>query len=240
MPKAKFEMIYYDLKNDIETGSYSFQTWLPSENELVKLYNCSRNTIRRAVYKLIEEGSVQAIHGKGVQVIYQPIQQTAFTIGGIESFKESALRNKKNFSTKVIKFEEIVSDEVIAKKTGFPAGNELYSIKRVRFLNGKPLIMDINLFLKSSVPDLTPQIAETSIYEYIENTLHMSIVTSKRQVTVERAKDLDKNYLELNDYDCMAVITGQTYNSEGIMFEYTQSRHRPDYFCFYDTAIRRH
>ena len=111
MPKAKFEMIYYDLKNDIETGSYNFQTWLPSENELVKLYNCSRNTIRRAVYKLIEEGSVQAIHGKGVQVIYQPIQQTAFTIGGIESFKESALRNKKTFNTQVINFEEIISDE---------------------------------------------------------------------------------------------------------------------------------
>ena len=72
-----------------------------------------------------------------------------------------------------------------------------------------------------------------------ENTLHMPIVTSKRKMTVERATPVDEKYLELNDYNCLAVVTGQTFNADGIMFEYTQSRHRPDYFCFQDTATRR-
>ena len=67
----------------------------------------------------------------------------------------------------------------------------------------------------------------------------MAIVTSKRKMTVERATEIDEKYLELNDYNCLAVITGQTYNADGIMFEYTQSRHRPDYFCFQDTATRK-
>jgi len=39
--------------------------------------------------------------------------------------------------------------------------------------------------------------------------------------------------------DYLAVVTSQTFNEEGTMFEYTQSRHHPDYFCFYDTATRR-
>ena len=48
-------------------------------------------------------------------------------------------------------------------------------------------------------------------------------------------------YLELdvNDYNCLAVITSHTYNSDGVMFEFTQSRHRPDYFRFQDNAVRR-
>ena len=58
-------------------------------------------------------------------------------------------------------------------------------------------------------------------------------------MTVERATPVDEKYLELNDYNCLAVVTGQTFNADGIMFEYTQSRHRPDYFCFQDTATRR-
>ena len=29
-----------------------------------------------------------------------------------------------------------------------------------------------------------------------------------------------------------------TYNAQGIMFEFTQSRHRPDRFVFYDLAHR--
>ena len=95
------------------------------------------------------------------------------------------------------------------------------------------------MFLKSLVPGLTKDIAEKSIYEYIENEVGMAIVTSKRKMTVERATEIDEKYLELNDYNCLAVISGQTFNSDGIMFEFTQSRHRPDYFCFQDTATRK-
>lgn len=91
------------------------------------------------------------------------------------------------------------------------------------------------------MPGLTPEIAEDSIYDYLENTLHMTIVNSKRVVTVMKITQIDEKYLELdvNDYNCMAVITSHTYNSDGIMFEYTQSRHRPDYFRFQDNAVRK-
>ena len=95
------------------------------------------------------------------------------------------------------------------------------------------------MFLRSLVPGLTPEIAKDSIYDYIENTLGMQIVTSKRKMTVERVTEIDEKYLELNDYNCLAVVTGQTFNADGVMFEYTQSRHRPDYFCFQDTATRK-
>ena len=86
---------------------------------------------------------------------------------------------------------------------------------------------------------MTPEIAANSIYEYLENTLHISIVTSKRIMTVEKMNQIDEKYLELGDYNCLAVVSSQTYNSDGIMFEYTQSRHRPDYFRFQDNATRR-
>ena len=86
MPKTKFELIYQDLKRKIEEQQYPYQSLLPSENTMVTIYDCSRNTIRRAISRLIEQGYVQALHGKGVRVIYQPVDQTSFTIGGIEAF----------------------------------------------------------------------------------------------------------------------------------------------------------
>lgn len=239
MPKAKFEEIYRDLKEKIETQEYLYQQLLPSENTMVDIYSCSRNTIRRAVAQLIEQGYVQSLHGKGVRVIYRPVDQASFTIGGIETFKESAARNHRQTRTDVIRFTELTADARLAAKTGFPEGSALYYIQRVRNLDGKPLILDINMFLKDLVPGLNEEIARNSIYEYIENDLGMAIVTSKRRMTVERATEIDAKYLDLNDYNCLAVITGQTYNADGVMFEYTQSRHRPDYFCFQDTATRR-
>ena len=160
-------------------------------------------------------------------------------MGGIESFKEAAARNQFVGTTKVLKLDEVIADEKLAEQTEFEIGDELYEVHRVRYINGKPLIFDINFFLKPIVHGLTEEIALNSIYEYLENTLNIVIVTSKRRMTTELATDYDKAYLELGDYNCLAVISGRTYNSDGIQFEYTQSRHRPDYFCFEDTATRR-
>lgn len=237
MPKAKYEAIYQDLKEKIEALEY--QEMLPSEHKMVAIYGCSRNTVRRAIGELAEQGYVQPLHGKGVRVIYQPFSQNSFSISGIETFKEFALRNNKRAHTKIIRFVEITADERIAQKTGFPVGSALYYIQRVRYLDDKALILDVNLFSRSLVPGLTAEIASESIYEYIEQTLGQTIMTSKRKMTVERATGMDEEYLGLNDYNCIAVVSGQTYNADGVMFEYTESRHNPNYFCFRDTASRK-
>lgn len=240
MPKAKYDIIYQDIKRKIESGEFAFQELLPSENTMVTTYNCSRNTIRRAVSSLVNEGYVQTLHGKGVRNIFKPVEQNSFTLAGIESFKESALRNHRTAMTQVLCFvDNLVSDDKIEKRTGFAAGSELYYVQRLRYLDGKALIIDHNYFLKSVVTGLTEDIARNSIYDYLEHTLDISIVTSKRIMTVERVTEIDEKHMELNGYNCMAVISSQTYNDDGVMFEFTQSRHRPDYFCFQDTATRK-
>ncbi len=239
MPKAKYDIIYRDLKEKIENEHYAYQEMLPSEHKLIQEYDCSRNTVRRAIAELTADGYLQPMHGKGVRNIYQPVEQTAFTVGGIESFKESAKRNHREPFTQIIQFTELTADEKIEKRTGFKKGSELYYIQRLRSLNGKPLILDHNYFLKELTHGLTPEIAEQSVYEYLEGTLGLTISTSKRTLTVERVTQIDEKYIDLKDYNCMAVITSQTFYDNGIQFEYTQSRHRPDYFMFQDVATRR-
>ncbi len=241
MPKNKYESIYRDLKNRIETNEFSYGDFLPSEHTMVQTYGCSRNTIRRAVSQLVADGYVQTLQGKGVRNIFRPVEQASFTTGGIESFKESSLRNHRKGRTKVLQFMELTADEKIAGRTGFPVGAELYYIQRLHFMDEKPLIINHNYFLKSAAPGLTPEIAENSIYEYLENVLHMTIVNSQRVMTVEKITQIDEKYLHINvnDYNCMAVVSSHTYNSDGVMFEFTQSRHRPDYFRFQSNAVRK-
>ena len=173
-----------------------------------------------------------------MRIIYQPYEQSEFMLSGIESLKEAVARNKKEYTTKVVCFAELQVDEKIHARTTFPIGEEIYYIQRVRYIDGKALIIDHNYFLKSVVRELTPEIAERSVYEYMEQVLGETIVTTKRKMTVERQTEIDGKYLDLKDYNCLAVVSSMTYNAEGVMFEYTQSRHRPDCFVFYDTAHR--
>ncbi|MDD2958460.1 MAG: trehalose operon repressor [Lachnospiraceae bacterium] len=238
MPSAKYDQIYDRLREKIENSEYKYQELLPSEHMLVDQFACSRNTVRRAIGKLADEGYVQSIHGKGVRIIYQPYEQAEFMLSGIESLKEAVARNKKEYTTKVICFVELTVDDKISRRTTFPVGTEIYYLQRVRYIEGEALIIDHNYFRRDIVRGLTAQIAEKSVYEYLEDVLGENIVTTKRKMTVERVTEIDSKYLKLKEYNCLAVVSSMTYNGDGIMFEYTQSRHRPDCFVFYDQAQR--
>lgn len=238
MPKSKYDKIYFTLKQRIETEVYEYQQLLPSENTLVQEFSCSRNTIRRAVQALLADGYVQALKGKGVRVIFQKGSHSRFLLSGIESFPEAAARNAVRQHTKVIHFEERLADAKINKKTGIPEGTPIYYIQRVRFLDDVPLILDHNYFVKEATEGLTREIAERSVYQYLENELNMVITTTRRVITVEPATELDEQNLELNGCNCVAVVSNATFNSDGIMFEFTQSRHSPKHFEFHDIAQR--
>ena len=157
MPTAKYESIYEDMKQKIEEGLYPSEAVFPSESELTAAYACSRATLRRALARLIEHGYIQAGRGRRMRVIYQPTEQNEFMIGGIESFREAAARNHFQAVTRVVHFAEDVVDQKTAQKTGLPLGSDIYDVRRIRYLEGKALILDINLFLREAVPDLTPE-----------------------------------------------------------------------------------
>lgn len=239
MPQQKYDHIHQVLKRRIEKGEYPAGQLLPSENTLIGQFHCSRNTLRRAMSELVREGYVQSRQGLGVYNIYHPMEPVSYSMGVIESFRESAKRTGRKSGTTVILFEELVADDAIAQLTGFTVGTELFHLQRIHTVGDKPMIFNISYFRKDCMPELTAKIAQGSIYQYLEHTLGMSIVTSKRTITVEKMAELDAKWLDMGEYNCLAVVSNQTYNSDGIQFEFTQSRHHPTIFRFQDNAVRR-
>ena len=239
MARAKYEPIYKTIKDEIESGRYPYRSFLPSENEYALHFHCTRNTVRRALNMLALEGYVLPQHGRGVQVIFRPLDhRSLFSIGGIESFAEAAERNHSTAETDIVVFEEIKADKKMSLRTGFDIGAELYYIERIRKIGNKAVIFDNNIFLKSETKGLTKEIAAVSVYHYLEDELGMNITTSRRTVTAEKATKKDREYLDLEGLDFVLTVTGQVFNSRGVMFEFTQSRHVPDQVCFIESAVR--
>lgn len=239
MPKAIYEQIYQELKARIESGFYPPQAMLPSEHQLIAEFGCSRGTLRRAIAELVRAGYVQTMQGKGMRSIFEPTRQATFTLGNIETFAESAARNHWHGTSTILCFMPMMADETLAARTGFPVGTPLYYVRRLHYLIGRPLILNHSYFRQDVARGLTAEIAARSIYRYLENELHVSIINSKRVVTVEKAEPLDLQYLDMADCNCLAIVSSQTYNDNGVMFEYTQSRHHPNYFRFQDNAVRK-
>ncbi len=238
MSKSVFQDIFADIKQAIENDDYPYQSYLPSENELKELYDCSRTTVRRALASLAAEGYVQPQQGKGVRVIRDASSEPPRGMDGLETFKEIAVRRGFTLVTKVNVFELLVADEALSRTTGFPEGSDLTRVKRIRYADGVAVGSDDSYYLSSTVPGLTPELAEDSIYRYLEEDLGIKIGTGTRDVTVEHPTKEDRRCLDLGDFDSLAVVRGKTYRIDGTLMEYTETKQVPSFFALHETVLR--
>lgn len=236
MTQRKYLDIYNYIKENIVSEDFKPGQKIPSENELTALFNVSRNTVRRAIDMLASEGLVTSVRGKGVFVIEnKPLK---FLVGGLQSFKEASQNNNISYHTSVPVFENTIIGEKLHKKAGLGLGTEVFHILRVRNINNENVILDVNYFNSKIVNGLTKEIAQNSIYEYLEKDLNIKISGAQKIISIEPASELDKKYLDLKNNNLVAIIKNFVYLDDGTLFEYTESRHRPDRFTFSDFARR--
>ena len=72
----------------------------------------------------------------------------------------------------------------------------------------------------------------------IEKELGLKISFAKKEITVVKATDKEKELLDMNEYDLLVCVKSYTYLDDATLFEYTISKHRPDKFRFVDFARR--
>ena len=76
MDKYKYLLLTNTLRAAIQNGKYVNGEKLPSENELTKMYACSRQTVRQALGILDAEGMTERIRGSGTYVKTPRVQKT--------------------------------------------------------------------------------------------------------------------------------------------------------------------
>jgi len=238
MPPSKYQIILKELRERLLSGALKKGAYLPSEAALTEAYGCSRNTVRRAIAQLVEEGFVQSIHGKGVVVISDLEPTDRFMIGNLESMRYAAARSGMSYCSKVVSVDDDVINKAQAKITGFSPGTEVWIIKQIHCLNDEAVAINTTCLDRSIVPEFSREKAERSLYDYLEQDLGIRIATTLRKFTAMKCREEDLKYMDLGGFNGVAVVECRTFTSEGVQFEYTESRCRADKFVFYNMAKR--
>lgn len=230
--------IYQQIKDDIRDHTYPAGSFLPSENELVTQFQTSRDTIRKALAKLDEEGLIQKQRGKGSQVISHQLRH--FPISGLTSFHELEELQHFHVVTEVPVFEHLTVTKKTQKTTLFPVDTPLYHIVRVRIIDGIYSVIDEDYIRADIVPGLTKDIAKHSIYAYIENTLRLSVAYAEKTITAELVTAMDRKLLVglPEDENRLIQVESQGHLTDTTYFQRTIARHRPDQFQFNEFARR--
>lgn len=236
MKVNKYITIYKDIVQQIESGMRKAEDVLPSENDLCDQYGTSRETVRKALNMLAQNGYIQKIKGKGSVILDR--EKMRFPVSGLVSFKELSETLGKETKTTVHRLGLIPPPAEAAKELGTKADEKVWEVVRSRRIDGEHIILDKDYFVKKHVPLLTKAICEDSIYEYLEEELGLSISYAQKEIVVEPAGEEDRKYLDLGGFSHMAVVKNRVFLEDTSLFQYTESRHRLDKFRFVDFARR--
>lgn len=233
----KYQEIFNDLKEKIKDGTYPAEQLLPTEQDLQTLYQVSRDTVRKALNLLTDTGLIQKIQGRGSLVIKQ--EQVDFPVSGLTSYQELVKTQGLRSKTKVISLELISIDSNLALLTNFERHSKAWKVVRTRSLDDKVVVIDTDYLAQDLVPEMTTEIAEKSIYSYLEDRLHFDISYAQKEITVEPSSPEDKLLMQTKD-EFLVLIRSKVFLSNAQQFQYTESRHKLDKFKFVEFARRKH
>jgi GntR family transcriptional regulator, trehalose operon transcriptional repressor len=233
----KYQIIFNNIVDQIKSGEIPPNSLLPSENDLKEQFDTSRETIRKALNLLAQNGYIQKVRGKGSIVI--DINKFDFPVSGLVSFKELADKMDKKPRTIVNELSLIFKpDAYIKQQLQLSGKDQVWKIVRTREIGGKKIILDKDYLAAKYVPSITEEICANSIYAYLENDLNLKISFAKKEIVVEEPTAEDRSFLDLDGFHNIVVIKNYVYLEDASLFQYTESRHRPDKFRFVDFARR--
>ena len=233
----KYEVIFQELQKAIADGKYQIGDYLPTETQLCQNYACSRDTVRKALQQLVKAGLIKTQQGRGSQVIKH--EQIDFPVSQLTSYQELVQQLHMNSETNVIAIDKLIVDSKLAKLTGFAPRSLLWRITRQRVVDSVASVLDTDYLDKSLVPDMTREIAEYSIYDYLENKLKLDIAYAKKEITIDQITEKDKILLDIDSENHVVSVKSKVYLSDERQLQFTESRHKLEKFKFVDFARRK-
>ncbi|OOF40309.1 MULTISPECIES: UTRA domain-containing protein [Rodentibacter] len=234
---SKYKKVYNDIKGQINKGVLTKNQELPSENELMQSYGFSKDTIRKALSLLEIDGYIQKQQGRNSIVLEQePVKPQV--LSEIKTLRELNYSSTHQVKTTLTSLYIVQGEENLMHIFNVNDQIDFYRIGRIREIDGENVEYELSYFDRRIVPFINRDIAEQSIYHYLENELGLKISHSQRKIVFRYANEEEKNALDLGEYEMIVSVTSTTYLADGRPFQYGSISYRPDKIIFAATAKR--
>ncbi len=139
------------LSAKIAGGEWGPSQRIPSENELNRMYGLSRMTVRGVLTKLVNDGVLVRVPGKGTYVAPEKISAVSPAYRGIREQLEAL---GYSTTTRLVSFEREPATSVVRDRLGLARGDEVYMVARVRSVQGEPISLHRSHVPAALAPDL--------------------------------------------------------------------------------------
>lgn len=222
--------LYEILKGRMESGEWAVDSQIPTEDDLCKLFDVSKATVRLAISELVRNGYLRRQQGKGTFVCKRVIPEglSMFT-----SFKELMLDAGVVFSTKVLVQTVTMPTDELSLKLDIPDDKHLIYIKRIRIVDDEPILLQETFIPHHLCPSLLEEDLEReSLLELLEKKYGITITKVQDYIELESLTPEEARPLGLPDGSC-ALLMEQLFYSGESQIMYVRSIKRPERFRFF-------
>lgn len=217
--------LYEILKQKIISDEWAPDTRVPSESSLMKSYGVGRETVRRAVLRLVNEGYLFRQRGKGTFVCRKRRED------GLEqlvSFTSEMLARGYRPGTQVLANQVQKPDQETAGILN--SGEDIIYLKRLRTANNLPVAVEESFLRQDVFGELDPNKLDGSFYEYLVYDKGIKPGRIMQEISSTLADEECAELLGVKPGHPVLRLARLMYTTEGKPFFWMTFRYRGDIY----------
>jgi len=227
-PLPLYKRVANKIKEDIIYSGLSKDDLIPTEAKLAYKYQVSRVTIRRAIKLLEDENLLYSVQGSGTYIKNNKIE---YDILSLQSFTAEMIEKNTNFFNEILDFHLIEPSKNIQDILGLNSGEKTFFVKRLRYINDEPSILEESHLPADLFPELSIDIMKNSLYEHINSKgLGINYVQAELKPIMSNKSLIHHLKLEHN-VPILLMEVHSTFDDDTI-FEYTKIHFNPFKYSF--------
>lgn len=226
----KYQDVAEKIKQMIYLQEMAKDTQLPNIEGLIHQYQVSRTTIIKALNQLERHGVIYQVQGSGI-FVRQPKKKGYLNF--LESHGFSVDLGDLPGSSQVFNVDVIQPNSKIKDHLRCEDDEQVYYIKRLRYVEGEVYGFEQSYYRKKLVSYLNKEIAENSIFSYVQDVCKISIGFSDKYFKAIKLDTETASYLGLQIGDPALCVEEIFYTTAGEPFDFSRIIYHYDNAKFY-------
>lgn len=182
-----------NLRNYIQSLDSKASYKLPAENDLAKLLGISRNTMRRALNELEQEGLVLRIHGRGTFINPEALQ-IKVNLCLMMEFGTVIRRCGYGCEVCLSSFSVEKGEEDVCVQLKAPSDSRLIRIERIYYADKHPAIVSVGYMRRDLFDEMPPEEewGETPYFSLLSRYAGRAVVRDKVELEAISLKKMSR------------------------------------------------
>lgn len=216
--------IFEEIKAKINNSILKPGDILPAESSLCQHYGASRATVRNGLARLLNEGYIYSIPGKGNFV--QVPQSNKYTV----YYDEMSNMISSVDNTKLLEVNIISPNEYLANILKMSKSRNVISIRRLFYNGGEPIAYDIKyLPYVKGMPVVEKEIEQATLPEMMSKNISPFSMARQIKIYAQLANEEIKNRLQIEDQLALLVVEQKLLDSVNKPMGYGITYFKGDY-----------